>query len=152
MIFTGRVKGVVKVYEGKKERLLGEYHNHFVKNGKHAFVNFLKGGFMVEGYKHIAIGVGRNESTDEMTRLENEQFRKELGTVFIEDETKIICEVYIENNEANFNDSNWYELGLIVGGSAKDKASGSLFNRVLVNERKNEGKAITISWEITIES
>lgn len=142
------VKGTVKIYNRDKSELLNVYKNAFLNTGKQAFMKFLMGDYLIDGYKYIAIGSGDAETTEDMTRLKNEFFRKELSGIYIED-NKLILDIIIEQDEAN---RDWYELGLVMGGTSSQLNSGVLFNRVRVMEKKKHTQSITISWEIEVLS
>lgn len=145
-----RVKGTVRIYNEDKTELLSEYENAYLDNGKNAFMKFLKGEFYIEGYKYLAIGTDSTETKGDMTNLQDEQFRKEFSTVQV-DGTKLILDTMIEAEEANF-DGTWGELGLVVGGNASTINSGEVFNRVVIQEKKTEKTAITVSWTIEVLS
>jgi hypothetical protein len=111
-------------------------------------MNFLRGGYSIEGYRYLAIGTGVNITDLNMKVLENELYRKEFSDVVV-DGTKLILDTIIEAEEANLGEP-WQELGLYMGGSAGIANSGVLFNRVKIFEQKDIRSAVTISWIIEV--
>ena len=142
-----RVSGTVKItYHETGE--VKEYKNAFLNIGQEHFMNFLKGGFSIDGYKYIGIGTDDSPTDLAAETLGNELFRKEISKIEVKD-TQLILDTIVEAEEANFSEP-WKELGLYMGGSAGVANSRLLYNRVRILENKDIRSAITISWIIEV--
>jgi hypothetical protein len=139
-------KGTIKIFEGKKEKLLNVFHNDFMDAGRKKILNYLTGFNEQITYDFLAISDTDGAITVLDKKIENEVFRKEVTSVSTFD-NKLIIDIFIDSFEANFT---WKQVGLFVGGSVGTKDSGILFNKALIEQEKNSGKSLTISWEIEI--
>lgn len=142
-----KVKGIIEVWEGKKEKKVAEYENLFLQSGLNILFNALQGsttGIEGNGYSYFVIGTGTDEVKKEDMTLSNETFRKGISSIYVYP-NKIVIDSFIDTNEANFN---WTEIGLVAGGTLEGKDSGVLLNRALVKEEKNNGKSKTITWSL----
>lgn len=141
------IQGTIKIYEGKKERLIGEYKNKFLNKGRKALLDLLMGKTAdVIKYDYLTIGDGGNAVSLDDIVLSNERFRKPITDIF-QYSDRVVVDTFIERTEANFN---WLEIGLVTGGTWGEINSGTLINRALIDEAKNTGKSITISWEVKL--
>lgn len=141
------VKGTVRIYKGKKEKLLHTFDNLFLDVGKQKLFNLFVGkeGETPINYTHLAIGRKGTKPTGDMTKMKDEWFRKKVHDVFI-DEGSLFIETYIESFEANFT---WLEVGLF---ESEDDGllNGTLYNYSECKIEKNDGEAVTVSWEVKI--
>lgn len=139
-------KGTIKIYEGKKEKLVNTFYNDFMDIGRKKLVNVLMGNSENLGYSFLAIGDLSGEVTAIDTSLSNEVFRKEI-TIINTVDNKLIIDTFFDTFEANFE---WKEVGLFVGGELSLKDTGLLFHKAGIDQNKNSGKSLTISWEVEI--
>jgi hypothetical protein len=156
---TLQIIGTVTIYDGKKEdgKVVKTYKNMFLDSGKQAIISMLTGkttSVYGIGYNYLVIGDGKTAVSAQDIKLVNERFRKTISSVTVYG-NRIIVDVFIDNVDANFTDgsgnaTNWKELGLVSGGSLGTPNSGTLLNRVLIDEVKTNSNSKTISWEISI--
>jgi hypothetical protein len=143
-----KATGIIRIYEGKKEKLIAEYKNLVLDVSKKGLINQWAGNPVGYGkIDFLCIGTGTNPVTPTDATLGAENFRKPISDFTIYGSNRIVIDTLIATNEANFV---WKELGLVSGGSWGTLNSGVLLNRALVSEDKNSGMTLTISWDITL--
>lgn len=144
-----KVVGIITIYKGdKKEEVMNVYKNLFLNAGKTEFIKLLSGtGSTLPGYSYFVVGDGLNEVKTSDITLSNERFRKTISNITTFS-NRIVVDTFIEASEGNFI---WREIGLVAGGELGVLNTGTLLNRALINEEKNSGLSITVSWEISIE-
>lgn len=140
------IKGFIKVYRGKKEKLIYETENLFLNTGKQAIIDLFLGLENNLKYDYVVLGDGANAPNPNDLTLQNELFRKQITEMY-RYRNSVIVDIFIENNEANFK---WEEIGLVSNGNLQ-KNSGRLFNRANLDIDKNSGSSLTISWEVRIQ-
>lgn len=161
MFDSNRVKGTVYITDKDKHGNIVKkttHENTLTIAAKAQMIDALLGkGIIKKSYSHIGIGTGDVPKENERDiALHHEVYRKEITNISVENtlgrSSKIIIEAFFDIEEANFlqNGSfvNWRELGLFA--SDEFGRDIELFNRVTLDEPKNNTISKTISWVIEL--
>lgn len=123
-----------------KEDGVSIYRNKMLRDGILMIGEFFMGE-PTETINYLAVGDNGSDNRMGMVALENEVFRKEITTKYLDGESPV-WETFFTQDEANFQ---WKELGLYADGS-EDPDSGRLVARVVVDEDKNDNITLTTLW------